>query len=81
MKSWIKFLAGVVFCLSLLGTAKAQDNGTYVDEVTVQDSTYVDDIFMDEEEEPASNNTVLYIAIAAVVVAGGAFFILRKKKK
>ena len=80
MKTMVKFLVGIVFCLSLTGVVKAQDNGTYIDETTVQDSTYVQDIFMGDEEEPASNNTVLYIVIAVVVIGGG-YFVLRKKKK
>lgn len=80
MKIMMKIFIGIVFYLSMLGTLKAQDSGTYVDEATVQDSTYVQDIFMADEEEPESNNTVLYIAIAVVVIGGG-YFLLRKKKK
>lgn len=80
MKSMVKVLIGIVFCMSLIGAVKAQDSGTYIDESTVQDSTYVQDIFMADEEEAESNNTILYIAIAVVVIGGG-YFLLRKKKK
>ena len=73
------FFAGIIFCLSLLGTVKAQDSGTYIDESTVQDSTYVQDIFI-ADEEPESNHTLFYIGIAVVVIGGG-YFLLRKKKK
>ena len=80
MKTIVKFLVGIAFCLSLTDTVKAQDNGTYADEMTAQDSTYVQDIFISDEEEPASNQTVLYIVIAVVIIGGG-YLVLRKKKK
>jgi LPXTG-motif cell wall-anchored protein len=78
MKTMMKTLFGLIFCISLMGSVNAQE-GTYVEEV--KDSSYVEDLFMDEEEGATeSSNTVLYIAIAAVLIGGG-IFLARKKKK
>ncbi|MFA9388340.1 MAG: LPXTG cell wall anchor domain-containing protein [Prolixibacteraceae bacterium] len=81
MKIMGRILVGIVFCLSLMGSVEAQDNGTFVEEVTVQDSTYVDDLFMDDEEESSSSSNTLFYVVIAVAVIGGGFLFLRKKKK
>lgn len=80
MKLLIRTVIGAVFCLSLMGAVKAQDGATYVEEVSVQDSTYMDDLFMDEEGTESKNNTVLYVIIGVVAVAGGVL-LARKMKK
>lgn len=76
----IKMLLIAVVLSTMVGTATAQDGATYVDEMSVQDSSYMEDLFMEEEGTTGKSNTLLYVGIAVVVVAGAAFF-LRKKKK
>lgn len=68
--------------LSLPYLLMAQDSGTYIDNLDVQDSSYMDqDLLAGAEQSSGSNTTVIIIIVVVVVVAVGAFFILRKKKK
>ena len=61
---------------------RAQDEGTYIDDLDVQDSSYMEqDLLAGAEEASGSNTTVIIIVVAVVVIAAVAFFVLRKKKK
>lgn len=80
MKNLVKTLIVAVFFSMMLGTANAQDGATYVEEMSVTDSSYMDDLFMDEEGTTGKSNTLIYVGIGVVVVAG-AVLLLRKKKK
>jgi len=72
----------VLNILSLPYVLKAQDEGTYIDNLDVQDSSYMEqDLLAGAEEASGSNTTVIIIVVAVVVIAAVAFFILRKKKK
>jgi LPXTG-motif cell wall-anchored protein len=81
MKSIKKIYALLVLSiLSLPYTLMAQDEGTYIDNLDVQDSSYMEQDLMTGAESSGSNTTVIII-VAIVVIAVVAFFLLRKKKK
>ena len=68
--------------LSLPYLLMALDDGTYIENLDVQDSSYMEqDLLADAESASSSNNTVIIIVVAVIVVAVVAFLILRKKKK
>ena len=58
----------------------AQDEGTYIDNLDVQDSSYMEQDLLAGAEQSGSN-TMIYIIVAVVIIAVGAFIIIRKKKK
>ncbi|MEA3445555.1 MAG: LPXTG cell wall anchor domain-containing protein [Bacteroidota bacterium] len=67
--------------LSLPYLITAQDEGTYIDNLNVQDSSYMEQDLLADAEQTSGSNTVVIIVIVVVVVAAVAFLILRKKKK
>lgn len=58
---------------------KAQDEGTYIDNLNVQDSSYMDQDLLGGSE--GSSNTTVIIIVAVVVVLAVVLFVLRKRKK
>ena len=70
-----------LFLMSLPTLLMAQDQGTYIDNLGAQDSSYMEDTMAPMEQASGSNNTVIIIVIAVVVIAVVAFFLLKKKKK
>ena len=80
MKTVKRFFAlAVIGILSLPYVLLAQDEGTYIDNLGVQDSSYMEQDLLAGAEQSGSNTTI--IIIVAVVVAVIAFFVIRKKKK
>jgi LPXTG-motif cell wall-anchored protein len=70
-----------LFVLSLPTLLMAQD-GTYIDNLGAQDSSYMDeDLLAGVEQSSGSNTTVIVIVVAVIVIAAGVFFFLKKKKK
>mgnify|MGYP000942001466 CR=1 FL=1 len=67
--------------MSLPFTVMAQDEGTYIDNLGVQDSSYMEQDLLAGAEQSGSNSTVIIIVVAVVVIAAGVFFFLKKKKK
>jgi LPXTG-motif cell wall-anchored protein len=62
--------------------AKAQeDSGTYIDNLNVQDSSYMEQDLLAGTESASSGNTTIIIIVVVVVIAVAAFVILKKKKK
>jgi len=81
MKTMKKLFAFLVLnVLSLPYLLFAQDEGTYIDNLNVQDSSYMEQDLL-ASAEGSSNTTVIIIVVAVVVVAAIAFFIIKKKKK
>ena len=76
MKNLMALIAAVV----LSGVAKAQDAGTYIDSLNVQDSSYMQPLTT-ATEETSSGNTAIIVVVAVIAVAVIAFVFLRKKKK
>ncbi len=74
------FVAGI---LSFPFIAAAQNQGTYIDNLGVQDSSYMEMDFLAEGTQSSSsgNSTLIIIIVAVVVVAAVLFFLLKKKKK
>lgn len=66
--------------MSLPYTLLAQDEGTYIDNLGVQDSSYMEQDLLAGAEESGSNTTVIII-VAVVIIAVGVFVFLKKKKK
>ena len=84
MKTLKKVLATLVaWVLSFPFIASAQDQGTYIDNLGVQDSSYMEMDFLAEGAQSGSsgNSTLIIIIVAVVVVVAVVFFLLRKKKK
>lgn len=71
----------VVGLLSLPKLLMAQDEGTYIDNLNVQDSSYMEQDLLAGTEQASGSNTTVIVIIAVVVVAVVVFLILRKKKK
>ncbi len=68
--------------LSLPYLLMAQDEGTYIDNLNSQDSSYMEqDLLNDADHASNGSTTVIIIIVAVVVIAAIAFFVLRKKKK
>jgi LPXTG-motif cell wall-anchored protein len=70
-----------LFLMSLPTLLMAQDQGTYIDNLGAQDSSYMDETLAQSETAAGSNSTVIIIAVVVVVVAAVVFFLLKKKKK
>jgi LPXTG-motif cell wall-anchored protein len=71
-----------LFIMGLPAMIFAQDEGTYIENLGAQDSSYMEeDLLADVGQSSGSNTTVIIIVVAVVVIAAVAFFFLRKKKK
>lgn len=84
MKRMKKLAAGfAAFILSLPYVLMAQEEGgTYIDNLNVQDSSYMEqDLLADAETASSSGNTAIIIIVAVVVIAVIAFVVIKKKKK
>lgn len=72
------------FILSLPFMAAAQDSATYIDNLNVQDSSYMEQDLLAGAETAStsgSNSTTIIIIVAIVIIAVAAFVIMKKKKK
>ena len=69
--------------MSLPTLLMAQEEGTYIENLGAQDSSYMDEDLLTEvsQQSGGSNTTVIIIVVAVVVIAAAAFFFLKKKKK
>lgn len=82
MKAMKKLFALLVLSiLSLPYVLMAQDSGTYIDNLNVQDSSYLEEDLLTGTESSSSSPIIIIIVVVVVVVAIGAFLYLRKKKK
>ena len=70
-----------LFLMGLPALLMAQDQGTYIDNLGAQDSSYMDEMAAPVAQSSGSNSTVIIIVVAVVVIAVAAFFLLKKKKK
>jgi hypothetical protein len=72
------------FILSLPFMAVAQDTATYIDNLNVQDSSYMEQDLLAGAETASSsgsNTTTIVIILVVVVIAIIAFMMMKKKKK
>jgi len=86
IKKVIATLTGVL--LSIPYRLMAQDEGSYIENLGVQDSSYMEEgnpiplgSASATEQASGSGNTAIIIVVAVIVIAAVVFFILRKKKK
>jgi LPXTG-motif cell wall-anchored protein len=83
MKTLQKFIATFVAgILSLPYMLFGQDQGTYIDNLGVQDSSYMEqDLLAEGAQATGGGNTTLIIIIIVVVIVIGAVVYFIKKKK
>lgn len=84
IKSIIALL--VLGIMSLPYKLMAQDESSYIENLGVEDSTYMEEgnpipTGSAAEQASGSGNTAIIIVVVVVVIAIAAFLILRKKKK
>jgi LPXTG-motif cell wall-anchored protein len=76
----MKNLMAIVAAIILSAAAKAQDAGTYIDSLNVQDSSYMQPLET-AAEETTSGNTAIIGIVVVVLIAVVAFVVIKKKKK
>jgi LPXTG-motif cell wall-anchored protein len=82
MKAMKKLFALLVLnILSLPYVLMAQNEGTYIDNLNVQDSSYLDEDLLAGAGQSSNSTTIIIIVVAVVVIAVGVFLYLKKKKK
>jgi LPXTG-motif cell wall-anchored protein len=79
MKNLVAIVASLI--LSLPFFAVAQEGGTYIDSLNVQDSSYMQQDLLAGSEPASSGNTTIIIIVVVVIIAVAAFVIIKKKKK
>jgi LPXTG-motif cell wall-anchored protein len=83
MKAFKRFFATIVAAiLSFPYLLIAQDDGTYIDNLGVQDSSYMEQDLLTEGTQ-SSNSVTIVIAIVVIVIliAAISYFFMKKKKK
>ncbi len=82
MKTVKRFFALLMLAIvSSPAVLMAQDKGTYIDNLGVQDSSYMEQDLLAGAEQSSSSTTIIIVVVVVVLVAVGAFLILKKKKK
>ncbi len=71
----------ISFMLSFPYLLMAQDEGTYIDNLNVQDSSYMQQNVAEGAEKSSSGNIAIIIIVAVIIVAVVVFFLMKKKKK
>lgn len=82
MKKLKALFTSLILGLPFFGFAQ-DEAGTYIDNLGVQDSSYMEQDLLAGAEQASSSggNTTIYIILAVVVIAVIAFVIIKKKKK
>lgn len=83
MKTFKRFIATIVAgILSFPYLLIAQDEGTYIDNLGVQDSSYMEqDMLAEGAKNSGSGTTVIIIVVVVIVIAAVAYLTMKKKKK
>ncbi len=81
MKTLEKLLA-VIFTgvLSLPYMLFAQDEGTYIDNLGVQDSSYMEQDILAEGTNGSGTGTVILIIVVIIIIIGVVAYFFRKRK-
>ena len=69
--TFVAMILSIPFMLSA-----QEDGGTYIDDMNVQDSSYMEEDLLGTAEQ-SSNSTVIIIVVAVVVIAAAVFFFLK----
>jgi LPXTG-motif cell wall-anchored protein len=59
----------------------AQDEGTYIDNLGVQDSAYMEQNMLAEGAQGSGTGTVVIIILAAIIIIGIVAYFIKKRKK
>lgn len=83
MKAFKRFFATIVAgILSFPYMLVAQDEGTYIDNLGVQDSSYMEqDLLAEGAQNSGSGSTVIIIVVVVIVIAAVGYLAMKKKKK
>ena len=83
MNKFKRFFATIVAgILSFPYLLIAQDSGTYIDDLGVQDSSYLEEpLILNETQNSGSGTTVIIIIVVVIVIAAVGFLAMKKKKK
>ncbi|WP_372949939.1 hypothetical protein [Mariniphaga sp.] len=83
MKTLKRFIATIVTgILSVPYLLMAQDEGTYIDNLGVQDSSYMEqDLLAEGAKSSGSGTTVIIIVVIVIVIAAVGYLAMKKKKK
>lgn len=81
MKTLKTLFMSLILGIPFWGLAQ-DEGGTYIDNLGVQDSSYMEqDLLAGAEQSSSSGNATIYIILAIIVIAVVAFVLLKKKKK
>lgn len=83
MKAFKRFFATIVAgILSSPYLLMAQNEETYIDDLGVQDSSYMEqDLLTEGTQSSNSVTTVIIIVVVVILIAAVFYFFMRKKKK
>jgi hypothetical protein len=83
MKTLKRFIATIVAgILSFPYFLMAQEEGTYIDNLGVQDSSYMEqDLLAEGAKGSGSGTTVIIIVVIVIVIAVVGYLAMKKKKK
>ncbi len=72
------FIAGI---MSLPYMLFAQDEGTYIDNLGVQDSSYMEQDMLAEGAKGTSTGTIVIIIVVVIIVIAAVAYFIKKRKK
>ncbi len=72
------FIAGI---FSLPYLLFAQDEGTYIDNLGVQDSSYMEQDMLAESAQGTGTGTIVIIIVVVVVIVAAVAYFIKKRKK
>lgn len=83
MKTLKRFIATIVAgILSFPYLLVAQEEGNYIDNLAVQDSSYLEEpLILNETQNSGSGTTVIIIVVVVIVIAAVGYLAIKKKKK
>jgi hypothetical protein len=83
MKTLQRLIATIVAgILSIPYLVVAQDQGTYIDNLGVQDSSYMEqDMLAEGAAQGSGAGTVVWIIIAVIIIIAVVAFFIRRRKK
>ncbi len=82
MKTLKRFIATLITgLLSLPYMLFGQDEGTYIDNLGVQDSSYMEQDLLAEGANSSGSGTTIIIVIVILVVVAVVAYLIKKKKK
>ena len=83
MKACKRFFATIVAgILSFPYLLMAQDEGTYIDNLGVQDSSYMEkELLAESAKSSGSGTTIIIIVVVVILIDAIALFTMKKKKK